>query len=74
MRRLCKLQINQAGSWRDMLRFDLNAVDSEALQIAAVNLMIVGDPNGQAKLRITTDDSLQNVLIHWDAKKGWTER
>lgn len=74
MSRPCKLQINQSGAWRDVLRFDLDVVDVEALQVAAVNLITIGNPSGKAKLRITTDDGLQNALIHWDAQKGWTER
>lgn len=72
MTRPCKLQINTAGAWRDVLRFDLDAVDAEALQVAAANLVIIGNPSGRATLRIVTDNGLTDVLVHWDAKKGWT--
>jgi hypothetical protein len=74
MTRRCKLQINQAGAWRDAIRFDLDEVDVEALQVAAAKLVLIAAPSGRTTLRIATDDGLQNTLIHWDAKKGWTER
>lgn len=70
----CKLQINTAGAWRDVRRFDLDAVDAEALQVAAAKLVIIGNPSGRATLRIVTDNGLTDVLVHWDAKKGWVER
>ena len=71
MSRPCKLQINTAGAWRDVLRFDLDAVDVEAMQVAAENLMVIADPLGVAKLRIAKDDGLQTSLILWTAQKGW---
>lgn len=74
MTRPCKLQINTAGAWRDVLRFDLDAVDAEALQVAAANLVTIGNPSGRATLRIVMDNGLTDVLTHWDAKKGWAER
>lgn len=37
MSRPCKLQINSKGAWRDVLNFDLDVVDAEALQHAAAD-------------------------------------
>lgn len=74
MTRPCKLQINQSGAWRDIIRFNLDDVDVEALQVAAANLVNIANPTGKATLRIVTDNGLPATLIHWDAQKGWTER
>lgn len=74
MTRPCKLQINQSGAWRDAIRFDLDDVDVEALQVAAANLVQIAAPSGRTTLRIATADSLPMPLISWTAQKGWTER
>jgi hypothetical protein len=73
MTRPCKLQINSKGAWRDVLNFDLDVVDVEALQHAAVNLVTIADPDGRTTLRIATADSFQHALVRWDAKKGWVD-
>jgi hypothetical protein len=71
MSRPCKLQINSTGAWRDVLRFDIDLIDHEAMQIAAANLVLLADPDSRTTLRIVIADALQTVLVHWDAKKGW---
>ncbi len=71
MTRAVKLQINQRGAWRNALSFDLDTVDTEALQVAAQNLVVIADPSGSTALRIATDDAEQRALIRWDADKGW---
>lgn len=71
MSRPCKLQINNSGAWRDVVRFDIDAQDAEAIQAAAVNLVVLADPTGRTSLRIATADAFQKALIRWDAKKGW---
>lgn len=58
--RMVKLQINSSGAWRDVLRFDIDEHDVEAIQAAAVNLVVLAD-------------ALQTALIRWDAKRGWVE-
>lgn len=71
MSRPCKLQINTSGAWRDLLRFDIDTIDADALQVAAAELVSIADPEGRTTLRITMADSLQSVIVRWDAKKGW---
>lgn len=71
MSRPCKLQINNSGAWRDVVRFDIDAQDAEAIQAAAVNLVVLADPGGKTSLRIATADAFQTALVRWDAKKGW---
>lgn len=69
----CKLQINSAGAWRDVLRFDIDAVDSAALMDAASKLLVIADPDGKASLRIATADANQIALARWCARKGWVD-
>lgn len=71
MSRPCKLQINTAGAWRDVLRFDLDVVNDEDVQVAAAQLLLAADPDSRASLRIVMDDSLQTPLVRWNTKKGW---
>jgi len=73
MARPCKLQINSSGAWRDVLRFDLDETDVEALQVAAANLVLIANGGGKTGLRITAADAFQTALIRWDAKKGWVD-
>lgn len=73
MSRPVKLQINTTGAWRDVLRFDLDKVDVEALQLAAQRLVEVADPDGRTSLRIVIADALQAALVRWDAKAGWAD-
>jgi hypothetical protein len=69
--RLVKLQLNTAGAWKDLLRFDIDAVDDQAIQVAAVQLVELAYPRGTASLRIATADAFQTALVRWDAKNGW---
>lgn len=71
--RMVKLQINNSGAWRDVVHFDIDAQDAEAIQVAAVNLVVLADPAGRSSLRIATADALQTALVRWDAKKGWVD-
>ena len=71
MSRPCKLQLNSSGAWRDLLRFDIDGVDCEVLQIKAAELLTVADPAGRISLRITMADDRQTALLHWTAKNGW---
>ncbi len=73
MSRPCKLQINAKGAWREVLAFDIDAVDAEALQVAAANLMLIADPAGRKTLRIVMADGLQTALLRWTAENGWVE-
>ncbi len=69
--RMVRLQINTSGAWKDILRFDIDAVDDQAIQIAAVQLVELAYPRGSASLRIATADAFQTALVRWDAKNGW---
>jgi hypothetical protein len=71
MSRPCKLQINSAGAWRDLLRFDIDQVNADALQAAAASLVEIADPAGKTTLRICMADALQSTLVRWSADTGW---
>lgn len=68
-----KLQINTAGSWRDVLRFKIYDVDTDLVQVSAANMVLHADPSGRTTLRLCTDDGFQRALIHWTKQKGWVE-
>jgi hypothetical protein len=62
------LQINTAGAWRNVIRFDaVNDEDSHKVMRHAPALAIVGS----GTLRIVTDDGLQQCITAWDMKRGW---
>lgn len=69
--RKVKLQLNNKGAWRDVLPFDIDAVNSDEVQDAAAQLVRAADPSGNTRLRIVIADSLQTALVRWDAKNGW---
>jgi hypothetical protein len=67
-----KRQINTAGAWRDVIRFDAaNDIACGEVMAAAAALGRVG----KARMRICTADSLQQALMHWtyerSAEHGW---
>lgn len=69
--RMVRLQLNTSGAWKDILRFDIDEVDDQAIQVAAVQLVELAYPRGTASLRIATADAFQTALVRWDAKNGW---
>jgi hypothetical protein len=71
--RMVKLQINSSGAWKDLLRFDIDTVDDQAIQVAAAHLVNLADPDGRTGLRIAIADGYQTVLVRWDQKKGWVD-
>ncbi len=71
MTRPCKLQINQTGAWRDVVRFDLDGVDEVALTATASHLVQIADPAGRTTLRIVVADVYAAPLLRWDREKGW---
>jgi hypothetical protein len=73
MGRPCKLQINSSGAWRDVLRFDIDAGNDQAIQEAAAHLVALADPGGRTGLRIAIADAYQTVLVRWDQQKGWVD-
>lgn len=73
MQRPAVLQVNQLGSWRNAITFDVDAFDERATLDAAEALARAIDPRGTIKLRIVaTDHQPGNVLMTWDMHKGWT--
>jgi hypothetical protein len=64
--RTCKLQINQAGAWRDVVRFDADQHGDAIQQHAPLLAAVVG-----ATLRIVIADSLNNCLLRWSIDTGW---
>ena len=67
-----QLQLNNAGSWKTLAKFD--ASDDDQADKARVAGQLLGELGGErTTLRIATDEALPCVLLRWDAKRGWWE-
>jgi hypothetical protein len=73
MSRPCKLQFNDSGSWRNVLRFDADTTDVGAIQEHAANLVLDANPKSRTTLRIAVDDAMSHCLRQWDATRGWRD-
>lgn len=67
-----KLQVNDSGSWRNVIRFDA-ANDQVAAQVMEAAAML-GHACERTTFRIAIDDSLSTVLMHWSREKCWVKR
>ena len=73
MARPAMLQINQAGSWRNVIHFDVDTANYDAMEDAAANLVLLADgPDSTATLR-TVNPTTQppTALRRWNAREGW---
>lgn len=73
MTRPCKLQINQSGAWRDMLKFDIDQANTGAVMSAAADLVAATGPKTNATMRIVVDGTYPTPLMRWSTEKGWVE-
>lgn len=64
--RICKLQINQTGAWRDVCRFDVDEHGDAIQQHAPLLAAVV-----HATLRIVIADSFNTTLLRWAPETGW---
>lgn len=74
MSRRCRLQINDSGSWRNLLVLDLDTAPhhGQAALDAAAEMVRLADPGDQrTRLRLVVADSLATPLLHWSAAAGW---
>lgn len=69
------LQINNSGAWKTIARFDAGDDEATDKARAAGQLLgeLGGDKRGGIALRIATDEGLPQVLVRWDAQRGWWE-
>jgi hypothetical protein len=66
-----KLQVNNSGAWKDVVRFDAaDAVVSGEVMDAAATLGRIGG----VSWRVCTADALQLSLMYWSAEHGWEVR
>lgn len=75
MARPCRLQINDSGSWRNLVGLDLDTAPEHghaALQ-AAADLVLQANPSTRARLRLVVADPLATPLMHWTAAQGWVQ-
>lgn len=64
------LQINTSGAWRNVVQFDAGDADAcGVIEYHAPGVAVVG----RGKLRVVTNDGLQQPLRHWDIEHGWRD-
>lgn len=64
------LQLNNAGSWKTLARFD--AGDERQAEKAQTAGQLLGELGGhRVSLRIATDGLLPVVLLRWTLSRGW---
>ena len=67
-----QLQLNNAGSWKTLARFEAGNASQEDKARAAGQLL--GELGGaRTTLRIATCEALPIVLLHWTQRDGWAE-
>lgn len=66
-----KLELNNAGSWKTILRFE--ADDQHAADNALAAAEMLGKVNPRMTWRIASDDGLNDVLMRWSVERGWRE-
>ena len=65
-----QLQLNNAGSWKTLAKFDAGN-DDQADKARMVG-QLLGELGGpRTTLRIATCEALPIVLVQWSAGKGW---
>ena len=67
-----KLQVNTAGAWKDVARFD---VAEEAACAAVMNAArdIGFYATHDVRFRVVRDDALNEPLMTWTKQDGWKE-
>lgn len=66
-----KLQVNDSGSWRNVIRFDA-AHDMQCAEVLAAAEML-GKAAQRSTFRVAMDDALQLPLMYWTREKGWVD-
>lgn len=75
MKKPCRLELNNSGSWKVLGRFDAADEEHAALVLDAAEELIKTLNNGAparqcASLRISKDDALGDVLARWTADRS----
>lgn len=70
--KMVKLQVNNSGAWKDVLKFDASENHVGAEIQDAVHQMGIHDPRN-ISFRIAIDDSMNEVLLVWTKAEGWKE-
>ncbi len=73
-----RLELNNSGSWKVLGRFDAADDEQSSLVLDAAEDLIKTlhnseDPKRCPTLRVSMDDSLQQVLMRWSLELGWRD-
>lgn len=68
-----KLQLNNSGAWKDVVRFD--AADTEQTDAVTDAAEALGQvPGNRLTFRLVKDDGTGEVLMYWTAQEKWVAR
>lgn len=78
MRKPCRLELNNSGSWKVLGRFDAADDEQTSLVLDAAEDLIKTLHNSEntarcPTLRVSIDDALQTVLWRWSLEGGWRD-
>lgn len=78
MRKPCRLELNNSGSWKVLGRFDAADDEQTSLVLDAAEDLIKTLHNSEdarrcPTLRVSIDDALQTVLLRWSLEGGWRD-
>lgn len=80
MSKPCRLELNNSGAWKLLGRFDAARTEAadEIMNAAEALVKALNDQasgrTALASLRISTDESLPDVLMRWEPARGaWTD-
>lgn len=73
-----RLEFNNSGSWKVLGRFDADDDEQTSLVLDAAEDLVKTlhnseEPKHCPTLRVSMDDSLQQVLLRWDLAHGWRD-
>lgn len=75
MTRPAKLQINQLGAWRDVMRFDLDTLADKSLFLDAAAEMVRSTGLTETTMRVVIDMNSYLkppvLLMTWGVAAGW---
>jgi len=67
-----KLQVNNSGAWKDVVRFD--AADAHAAgEVMGAAETLGRIDGGKTTFRIVMENSLSTSLYRWSSQNGWQE-
>ena len=71
--RLCNLAINNSGSWKNIVTFDIDQDGIDDLLLAAATIARASHLKRKPTLRVAIADGVAAPLKHWSVDTGWRD-